>query len=91
MEVATNSDDGRDRNRLQAGTDDRNSDPLEVVVVYTELVQAGEPLSESDLADRTLLPDRTVDVALSTLERSESVQVLTPRVESRPTRYYVDG
>lgn len=105
MEVAANSEAQREGNRLQddvtgrdsdgrnsdgRDSDGRDSDPLGVVVVYGELVQAGEPLTGADLKERTLLPERTVEAALAELGRTDAVRVLAPRVDSRPTQYFAE-
>lgn len=90
MESAANSAAQQDGDRLQERATDVDSDPLGVVVVYGELVQTGEPLTKTELAERTLLPERTVEVALAELERTDAVRVLTPRVDTRPTRYLAE-
>lgn len=54
-------------------------DPLSTLVVLRELLRSEAPLTEPELRDRTLLPDRTVRDALRELAAAGLVTVLTTR------------
>jgi len=87
MDVGTPSD-GRERGNRVPRRDDA---PLGVAVVFSELVEAAEPVTEAELRERTLLPERTVADALGDLEGTDAVHVLSPRTDDQPPRYFLRG
>lgn len=101
MGVATGDEEGEverlthDGRSGQADRTPRDSVPdstdnqLGLVVVFGELAEASEPLTKTEIMDRTLLPKPTVEEVLEDLEAADTLHVRQPRVDNRPRRYFL--
>lgn len=71
------------------GVPDSTDNQLGLGVVFGELAEASEPLTKTEIMDRTLLPKPTVEAVLRELEATDTLHVREPRVDNRPRRYFL--